>query len=121
MDASALPPAIDLELSGSNHDVGSVEQFHRELSEFINILATHYGRQPVIYASRDFKNRYLQNVPMGPWWISEVIFSPKERGEERWNFWQFSWRGKIPGITGYVDMDVFSGSQTDFEAFLRPH
>ena len=121
VDASALPPAIDLELSGANHDVESVTQFQRELSEFITILTAHYGRPPVIYASRDFRKQYLQGIPMDAWWISDVVFSPKQHDGERWNFWQFSWRGKVSGVAGFVDLDVFSGSREDFETFLHPH
>ena len=118
MDASALPPAIDIELAGSNRDVGSVAQFQRDLSEFISILAAHYGRQPVIYSTRDFKNHYLQGISMGSWWASDVIFTPRQRADEPWKFWQFSWRGRISGVTGFVDLDVFSGSLQDFQAFL---
>src|ERR1700677_2986191 len=47
VDASALPPAIDLELPGDNLDAESAERLRNDLSEFIVILAAHYGRQPV--------------------------------------------------------------------------
>jgi lysozyme len=119
VDVSALPPAIDLELQGTNHDVESPAQFQRELSEFINILTAHYGRSPVIYASADFRKHYLQGIPMDAWWVSDVIFPHKQHEEEKWNFWQFSWRGRISGVTGFVDMDVFRGSGEEFESFLH--
>ncbi len=49
------------------------------------------------------------------WWVSDVIFTPARNSDARWNFWQFTWRGRIPGINGFVDLDVFNGSLRDFE------
>jgi lysozyme len=37
-----------------------------------------------------------------------------------WAFWQFSEYGKVPGITGYVDLNVFNGTADDLKAICIP-
>jgi lysozyme len=120
VDSSALPPAVDLELSGVNHDVKSVEKFQHELSVFLDAITAHYGTQPVIYTSGDFRDQYLKGMTIGPLWISEVLLTPKSDASKKWMFWQFSSKGRIPGINGFVDLDVFSGDAGKFEEFLTP-
>jgi len=116
----ALPTAIDIELT-DGRQIESVAQFQHELSEFITIVEARLGEPPLIYSSRGFRERYLQGFAVESWWINDVIFTPKQNSGERWNFWQYSWRGRIPGIAGFVDLDVFSGSEKDFQNFPVPH
>ena len=118
--SQALPPAVDIELTGGNHAISSPEQFQRELSDFIATVEARLGTEPVIYSSRDFRKRYLQGGVMKSWWISDVIFAPKQEPGEEWKFWQYSWRGKIPGITGFADLDVFAGSARELEGLTLP-
>ena len=111
-DADTLPPAIDLEFSGYNQTRRpAAEDFQRELSVFWDAMDTQYKKLPVVYTVRDFQKQYLVQMPIERLWIREVILSPPQR----WTIWQFSPRGRVHGVAGFVDLNVFNGSETDFQ------
>jgi lysozyme len=113
--AGALPPAIDLEFSGWNmRHTQSSKDFQRELSVFWDTILAHYGATPVVYTVKDFESQYLAQMPIERLWIREVILKPPPP----WMFWQFSSRGRVPGISTFVDLNVFNGSAADFEMLL---
>jgi lysozyme len=111
--ADALPPAIDLEFSGYNKVRRPLpSDFQRELSVFWDALERHYGKMPVVYTTTDFQEQYLGRMPIERLLIREVILRPRQP----WTFWQFSSRGRVSGISTYVDWNVFNGTLPQFEA-----
>jgi len=118
-DPEALPPAVDVEIWGNSADRPAVADFQRELSAFIAKVRQHYGTEPVIYAARDFRSRYLAGFPQPRLWLRAVVASPRLAGISHWTFWQFSERGRIPGINGFVDRNAFDGTPEEFAAFCR--
>lgn len=90
-------------------------EFQTELSLFLSALRAAYGREPVIYAADDFSRDYLRGFVIRRSWVRAVVLTPAYDFRNPWMFWQFSERGKVPGITGYVDMDVFDGSEAQFQ------
>ena len=105
VEKNTLPPAIDLEFSGYNRDRRpSLADFQRELYIFRDALMGHYKRIPVIYTVNDFGKHYLPHDPIHYLWIREVLTSPPPF----WAIWQFSSRGRIKGIRGYVDLNVWN-------------
>jgi lysozyme len=116
VDAAALPPAIDLEFSGYNKiRRPSADDFRRDLSVFWDALVKHYGKIPVVYTTRDFQEQYLARMPVERLWIREIIVVPPPD----WMFWQFSSRGRVAGISTFVDLNVFQGTPGDFEALTK--
>jgi lysozyme len=112
----ALPPAIDLEFSGYNKNRRpSGQAFQTELASFWDAIVAHYGKVPVIYTTSDFQEQYLREMPIERLWIRGVMTVPAQR----WTFWQFSPRGRIRGISTFVDLNVFHGRPQDFETFAR--
>ena len=106
-----LPPAIDLEYVGNSSARPSPEDFQEQLAVFMNAIRKEYGREPVIYTAGDFAGHYLQGIPIKRPWVRAVVFGP---GDVAWVFWQFTERARVPGINGFVDMDVFNGDSTGF-------
>jgi lysozyme len=112
----ALPPAVDLEISGYNFNHAQPPQeFQQELARFTDTVATIYGKPPVIYTTPDFQRQYLKGFPVERLWIREVVVRPSQH----WMFWQFSPRGQVGGITTFVDLNVFSGDRASFDALLQ--
>jgi len=119
VEVGALPPAIDLEFSGYNlkrRPPG--EQFARELAAFYDLVFIHYQQVPVIYTTSNFKNHYLKSMPIERLWFREIFTKPRG-GNEKWTFWQFSARGKVPGISTPVDLNVFNSSADAFSLLVR--
>jgi lysozyme len=107
-DKLALPPAIDLEYWGNSSERPPPETFQTELRAYVGAITAAYGCEPVFYTSDDFSQRYLVSFAMRRLWVRNVLFEADRT--KPWLFWQFSERGRVPGIDGLVDMDVFNGS-----------
>jgi len=118
-EPDTLPPAIDLEFSGNSRNLPAAADFQRELSEFISQIRARYGREPVIYTTYGFRDRYLKNFPVRRLWLRDVVTTPRFHGNPDWTFWQFSDRGKVPGVSGFCDLDVFAGAPDKFDSLLR--
>jgi lysozyme len=115
-DPSALPPAVDLEFWGNGKVHPGVAEFRSELEDFLKRLRNRYGKEPVIYTSAEFYNPYLKGYRLKRLWIRDTLASPRVPGAGRWLFWQFTEKGRVRGIHGDVDLDVFSGGTRDLES-----
>jgi lysozyme len=49
-------------------------------------------------------------------WIRDIFTSPRL---PRWRLWQFANRGRIAGIRGPVDLNVFQGDHAAWQALLQ--
>ena len=112
-DALPLPPAIDLETWGNSSTRPSVADFQSQFTDFLTELRKEYGTEPVLYASSDFIQAYLDGVPLKRLWYRAVVVTPHLDGFDNWTFWQFTERARVKGIAGFVDMDVFEGRKDD--------
>lgn len=118
-DPEALPPVVDVEQWGNALTRPKAAEFQHQLSDFLGVVRSYYGREPVIYTANDFREHFLRDYPIRRLWISSFVTEPKLPGHVRWQFWQFSPRGRVPGIQGFVDQDVFHGDHDAFESFVR--
>lgn len=107
-----LPPVIDLEFGGNSSFRPTVPEFERELKAFMSGVKTSFKSEPILYVDQGFYEQYLQAFKAYRLWVRNVFQSPPK--EPSWTFWQFSERTKVPGIDGYVDANVFSGTGQDF-------
>ncbi|CAN5736677.1 GH25 family lysozyme [soil metagenome] len=116
VDPKALPPAVDLEFFGNSKDRRSVASFRKELEEFLDLVRATYGKEPVIYTDDNFAGKYLAGYPIKRRWVPEFLTVPDWKSKPRWTFWQYSERGRVPGISSYVDRNAFVGDPEDFRA-----
>jgi lysozyme len=112
-----LPPAIDLETWGNSAKRPAVPAFQAELNAMMKDLRDTYGMEPIIYSSSGFLHNYLKDYPVKELWYRAVFWNPSLGGFDNWNFWQFTEKARVPGIQGFVDMDVFHGGPDDFAAW----
>ena len=108
-----LPPVLDVEKFPQN---SSVEKFQQDLLVWLNEVEAVYGCKPIIYTYYKFKQSYL-NTPtfdQYPLWIAHY-YTEEMQYEGEWKFWQHTDTGRLPGIKGYVDFNVYNGSFFDLE------
>lgn len=118
-DQNLLPPVIDLEYMGNSKMKSSKKTLHKELSIFIKTIENHYNYKPILYTTYEFYNKYLSNSFLEyDIWIRDIFKKPQIEANRSWIFWQYSNRGKIEGISGYVDLNVFNGNIKDFENYF---
>ena len=106
-----LPPVLDVEHKPKDR---SAEDFQRDLLTWLHIVEDKYHVKPIIYTYYKFKEKYL-NAPVFddyPYWIAHYYVDKVEyKGE--WKFWQHTDVGRLPGIKGYVDFNIYNGSYYD--------
>lgn len=94
------------------------DEVRREADRFLDMLERHYGRRPVVYTTVDFyRDTGIGGLRGTEFWLRSVAAHPSEsyRGAY-WMFWQYSGTGRVPGIEGPVDLNVFRGTP---EAWVR--
>lgn len=81
-------------------------------STFCNAIISK-GYKVGIYACRDWWNRYLTssvfNNPKWDKWVAEYGYSCEYKGN--YSTWQYSDKGRIPGINTIVDLDNYYGNK----------
>ena len=108
-----LPPVLDVE---HKPDDMSVEDFQREILTWLHIVEDKYHVKPIIYTYYKFKMAYLGTPVFDdyPYWIAHYYVDKIEyRGQ--WKFWQHTDAGRLPGIKGYVDFNLYNGSYYDLK------
>ena len=107
--------AIDVEAAGNpkNIPVETVKERLQSMVEYLNLL----GYRVMIYTNNDGYYDYIADVLPGyPLWICRFKENPINA---EWTLWQYDHHGKVPGITGDVDLNAFCGSKEDWDRFLR--
>jgi lysozyme len=109
LDAPVLPLAVDVEFTGNCVGWESVEEIRRELQAFVGRVQARVGQSPLLYTTEEVR---LELIPVElhehPYWLRSLWGEPG--GAARLQFWQYSDTGKVPGITGEVDLNVFMGA-----------
>jgi lysozyme len=90
-----LPPVIDLEVSGQDHDAPLLE-----LRLLLHLLEEHYQIKPIIYTDAERYREYVRgNFDEYTIWYRD-IFLPVQITGARWSFWQYCSRCHIADIVG---------------------
>lgn len=114
-----LPPAIDLEYADNCKLEKSKEEVLKEIKVLEKMLFEHYGQRPILYVTNDFLQDFLiGEFKDNPIWIRSIYKKPEIADKRAWLFWQYLHVGEREGIDVYVDLDVFNGTEEDFEKFL---
>lgn len=102
-----LPPVLDIEVRGKKNK----EELQGALKIWLKRIETHYGVKPIIYASYKFKMKYLNDSVFNtyPYWIAHY-YVDSVRYEGKWDFWQHTDAGRVPGIKPDVDLNVYNGA-----------
>lgn len=117
-DPDALPPVVDAEHMGPCTESPTPSDHVAMLSEFIDTLEQHYGHRPLVYTTAEFNSSMLVGALAGErFWARSLVIPPLFR-RDQWVIWQYHNRGRRPGVTGDLDLNVFRGSRADFEAFV---
>ncbi len=120
----ALPPVLDMEWNPFSPTCTlrpPPDKVRSEMRRFLNRVERRYGQRPIIYTTPDFYERnQLHRMSEEEFWLRSVAKTPDQiYPGQAWRFWQYSGTGIVPGITGNVDLNAFSGSVQDWEAWVK--
>ena len=118
--AGDLPPVLDLETSGGLKPA----QLVAWTSTWLRTVRALTGRQPMIYTYPSFWRSAMANSTAFhayPLWIANWTRTPTVPGGwPTWTIHQYSASGRVSGISGDVDLDVFNGTAAQLHAFAHP-
>ncbi|MGP1536760.1 glycoside hydrolase family 25 protein [Bacteroides heparinolyticus] len=108
-----LPPVLDVETIGKK----SPQELKGAVKIWLDRVESHYGVKPILYTSYKFKERYLSDSIFNtyPYWIAHY-YVDFVRYEGKWQFWQHTDVGTVPGIEEEVDLNVFNGTLGQLQA-----
>ena len=108
-----LPPALDLEVTGGLKPA----ELTAWVATFLKRVKATTGRTPMVYTSPYFWTHSMGNSTAFrsyPLWLaswSSKAPTSLPGGWSRYTFWQYTNAGKVSGISGRVDMNVFNGTR----------
>lgn len=103
-----LIPMIDIESTGGL----STYEFCDSLFTFLAMVEKTYRQMPLLYTGRNFYNKHLQGL-VDDYKIMIAMYTPEEPvladGRDI-TMWQYTSKGRIVGIRGFVDKSRFMGN-----------
>lgn len=112
-DADALPPVVDIEFSGNGPERPSLEEFRKELNDFLAPVEAAAGKPAIIYIIGEALDVYGSALPARRMWVRSLVQHP---GHENWIYWQYHNMGRVNGVDGDIDLNVLQGDTAKLEA-----
>lgn len=112
LEPGDLPPVLDIEKKGDL----TPEQLRRDVKTWLDIVEKEYGVKPILYTGYKFKIDYLNTPEFDayPYWIAHY-YVEKLAYKGKWTFWQHTDCGKVSGIKGFVDCNIFNGTLEELQ------
>lgn len=108
-----LPPVLDVEVI----DEATKVELITRVRTWLYLTEIRFNIKPILYSNQKFYNRYLAgHFDDYPVWVARYSTRKPELAYQRsWHFWQYGNKGKIAGVNGYVDFNVFDGTLSQLE------
>lgn len=116
-----FPPVLDVEPTDAQiRQIGGDEVLMKRIRIFMEYVEKHTGMRPILYISQMFINRHMTNAAdikkkYNVWIARYGQYKP----DVRLVYWQLCPDGRVDGITGDVDINVFNGYQNQFDEFVK--
>ena len=102
-----LIPMIDIESTGGL----STTDFRDSLFVFLRLVEKAYKQKPLLYTGANFYDRYLLGL-LGDYKVMIAQYTQREptlKDDLDFVLWQYTGKGHLDGINGYVDKSRFMG------------
>jgi GH25 family lysozyme M1 (1,4-beta-N-acetylmuramidase) len=130
LDDNLLPIGIDVEWmmgrNGPNNTCSDFNFIKSNLHELLKLTQDYFGKVPVIATAKAFTDQYpiiddsFNNYPL---WVMDLnrnhgaVGKPSLPGNNPWSLWLFTDKAKFTNVEGSFDLNVFFGSEDDFQIF----
>ena len=106
LDDGDLRPVLDVEERGSK----PLKAFQSDVLAWLTAVEKAYDVPPIIYTGYKFKVDFLsaQAFDRYPLWIAHY-YTKELKYQGQWHFWQYTDCGRLDGIRGTVDFNLFNG------------
>ena len=116
-----FPPVLDLEPTPRQiKQMGGSDAMFAQVRAWLRYVERQTGTRPILYISQMFVNRYLKYAPdlkrnYRVWIARYGEYKP----DIRLVLWQLCPDGRVSGIRGHVDINVFNGYRDAYQKFLQ--
>lgn len=111
-----FPPVLDIEQMPKKQ---TMAQLKVGIRNWLQLVEKHYGVKPIIYSGERFYKDFLKDdFSDYTFWIANYNFFV-ENLKSDWQFWQFTEKGAVTGISGFVDVNIFNGTDSELEALTN--
>ena len=116
-----FPPVLDVEPTERQiQQMGGDEELMRRIRIWLRAVEERTGKRPILYVSQMFVNRHMHHADDIKQhyniWIARY---GQYRPDVKLVYWQLCPDGRVDGIKGDVDINVFNGYQGQFDDFVR--
>lgn len=104
-----LPPVMDYENNPGSLGKAGINAVAKA---FLSELERLTGREPIVYTGNSFATNFDTSFSAYKLWVarySRRLPSPTPAWN-KWDFWQYSESGTVPGIQGAVDLNEYAGT-----------
>ncbi len=106
--------ALDLEVNPGDGDLGAY------VTDWCRTVEGRTGVKPLIYSTAFMLKRWQVDPGPYPLWLASWGTVWPTWGGEHSPFWQYADHGRVPGVQGDCDLDMFSGTEADLAAYGVP-
>lgn len=94
----------------------------KAVKTWANLAEARFGVKPIIYTGQNFYNRFLAGqLNEYPLWLARYdAEAPVTVCGRDFSFWQYTDAGRLPGIDGSVDRNVFYGTHLELALLCIP-
>ena len=86
---------------------------------WLKIVEKRVGVKPILYVNQMFVNKYLVNqTDLKRDYRIWIARYSEYKPDLRLTYWQLCPDGRVTGILGDVDINVFNGYKSQFESYL---
>lgn len=116
-----FPPVLDVEPTDAQiNAIGGDEVLMQRIRTFMDYVEKRTHMRPILYVNQMFINKHMQNAAdikqnYNVWIARYGEYKP----DVKLVYWQLSPDGRVSGINGPVDINVFNGYQGQWDEFLR--
>lgn len=113
-----LPPVMDIE----SVDGQSTSTIRANMKKWLDRVEQRVGRKPIIYTAAFMSGTIGTGWTAYPLWVANYGVSCPTMPSDwtKWKFWQSGSTGKVAGISGNVDMDVWNGTLQELIDWADP-
>jgi len=115
-----LRPVLDIEKGAKKPE----DDLSKWISEWMETVKRETGVEPLVYTSASYAaaNKLDASLARYNLWVAHWTYdtgrSPATGFWDGWDFWQYSNKGEVPGISGDVDLDLFIGSEEELSNYV---
>ena len=115
-----LPPVLDIEPSDAQiRQMGGADVMFRHIRTWLKMVEKRVGVKPILYVNQMFVNNYLMSqTDLKRDYRIWIARYSEYKPDLHLTYWQLCPDGRVDGIQGDVDINVFNGYKSQFEEYL---